>query len=1101
MIRLEFPGALYADNLPSGEWAVLTSSHMRTHLGEFELPDSDYPLYHRITAKDGFQIAGQGHTTQVTWHWKNGEWLRQPVCHGVSGCIFDANGVLHMITPPNPGTPVTSQGYRYVSPMGRLVLGDDTKGPRFGLSEYTDLSDDQDGGLMIGQGHKESSGPDDGAHVRIEGQLRLLQPSFCQFIRAHRVDELVSIAMWTRRLSDEHPDGGALLLWLTLAELKALPLSDLWVPPVHIPAVNRRMWVGWFEFDTPTQMPPGNCVLAVNPAAAELSLPTILGNATTSAGPVIAQYIQGDTVDQIEHLAAKAGRPVVAYWDTDRKWPRLPNLPPGSWTCVKGYRLKGESITAFEADLTRLIGTMADRQVAVVCQCYTSNTAHTTDLASLVPVYARLAQIPHVTMLLGFSDSGRATGLNDHPDVRPLWDTLASTVTAPPIVMAIQPRFTISEPTFPITAQIQPGGSFTFRAVAQLEPGAGEPDWIEWRYSKTGAAGPWTVAVRNPGFDKDHTFKVDKAGTFWFGATAGNAAGTHHTGAERKVTVTEAATQPQPQPQPQPTPQPQPGAGVVFKTANGQFLSQGPNGLIEARATSAETAARIVATKDGDLWTLKTGEKFIRAKDGGGSSLLADRDVPGPDEHFTLILGGDGLWTIQTRTMLFAHAEFGGGGKVLANKLTAGAHEFFDAPIKTVQAPNIARRTGRVRADNRCFADDGGPFNALSCSLFYGLSAYRDRRDVFDANCQFLAEHGFHAFRVMSELGPPLFSDRVADPNAADYDASLTGMIDYAYDVFGLRTELVIFGGTDFNTSIQQREAHVDRIARLLNDRKDRIHFVEIINEGWQTFHGGTLADIKRLAQRFRSSSDLLVATTDSPDWDTGHEQTYGGSVANVSTVHLPRDQTEDGWRAVRQPWEARQQHDPSLMANDEPVGPESSVAQDRDPMRLVMHAVVTYISGLSHYTLHTGAGVTGGNGQDSHARSTVNVFDYPEVREAAKGYLAMQAYLPPDLANWQKQNWHWGGHPFHKSMEGQNWPNDGSGRGVVNDYGATSGQQFITAPSGLRGHYDVKARANMAFDVINPLTGEVVQHVTLNGGQSHRLAGLTAFVLKGQFT
>lgn len=96
------------------------------------------------------------------------------------------------------------------------------------------------------------------------------------------------------------------------------------------------------------------------------------------------------------------------------------------------------------------------------------------------------------------------------------------------------PRFTISEPRFPVTG-VAP---LALRCYAMLEPGAGEPEWIEWQVSTQGRGGPWTVAARNFEDDPDHTFRVSVAGTFWIRARAGNAAGEHETGLERRVTVT-----------------------------------------------------------------------------------------------------------------------------------------------------------------------------------------------------------------------------------------------------------------------------------------------------------------------------------------------------------------------------------------------------------------------------------------------------------------------------------------------------------------------------------------------------------------------------------
>jgi hypothetical protein len=100
---------------------------------------------------------------------------------------------------------------------------------------------------------------------------------------------------------------------------------------------------------------------------------------------------------------------------------------------VEAYRLKDESLAVFEARVVAAVARCP--QAALIAQCYTSNISQTIDLASLVPVYARIARdCANVRMILAFSGSGRATGLQDHPDVKPLWQRLADSIpSAPPI--------------------------------------------------------------------------------------------------------------------------------------------------------------------------------------------------------------------------------------------------------------------------------------------------------------------------------------------------------------------------------------------------------------------------------------------------------------------------------------------------------------------------------------------------------------------------------------------------------------------------------------------------------------------------------------------
>jgi hypothetical protein len=76
MRRLDLPGYWYAEALTSGAYcALLPGQHVRTHLGEFPLPDgSDNPLYLRCTDASVFKMAGQSHGGKGNLEWSEGSW-------------------------------------------------------------------------------------------------------------------------------------------------------------------------------------------------------------------------------------------------------------------------------------------------------------------------------------------------------------------------------------------------------------------------------------------------------------------------------------------------------------------------------------------------------------------------------------------------------------------------------------------------------------------------------------------------------------------------------------------------------------------------------------------------------------------------------------------------------------------------------------------------------------------------------------------------------------------------------------------------------------------------------------------------------------------
>ena len=213
-------------------------------------------------------------------------------------------------------------------------------------------------------------------------------------------------------------------------DVLAQPWTTFGTAPVDpIAVIGRGCYCGFFEFVPPGDLPPGGVQLFIRcegHADGALMLPD---------GTTIGQWVEGTSVEEIESKAASAPAAPVAYWDS-RQWPRFPVLPSPSWLCLQAYCGANEPIADFERNMRATIDAApAGQALALVCQVYTSNLELTTNLAGLVPVFSRLARdYPNITLLLGFTDQGRATGLCDHPEVRPLWDELAAGIPSYPDV-------------------------------------------------------------------------------------------------------------------------------------------------------------------------------------------------------------------------------------------------------------------------------------------------------------------------------------------------------------------------------------------------------------------------------------------------------------------------------------------------------------------------------------------------------------------------------------------------------------------------------------------------------------------------------------------
>jgi hypothetical protein len=216
--------------------------------------------------------------------------------------------------------------------------------------------------------------------------------------------------------------------WGANARLILFTAADLQVPvppQTDIAPIGRSMWGGFFagqpnsgvwSTDTDPRSLPGNSWLTIPDS-----------RWITRDGKTIGQYVSGTPdgdVDAIDRAIVKAKAasplPVVAYWPA-AAWSRVP--AGADFVGVEAYRRVDESVEAFEA---RVRGAVARcPAVVLIPQCYTSNANNTTDLYSIVPVTSRIARdCQNVYGILTFNGSGRATGLQNHPEMVAPWTEL-----------------------------------------------------------------------------------------------------------------------------------------------------------------------------------------------------------------------------------------------------------------------------------------------------------------------------------------------------------------------------------------------------------------------------------------------------------------------------------------------------------------------------------------------------------------------------------------------------------------------------------------------------------------------------------------------------
>ena len=406
----------------------------------------------------------------------------------------------------------------------------------------------------------------------------------------------------------------------------------------------------------------------------------------------------------------------------------------------------------------------------------------------------------------------------------------------------------------------------------------------------------------------------------------------------------------------------------------------------------------------------------------------------------------------------------------------------------------------RVQLKGRAFADERGMFPAVGATLMWGGWGMSFDRSRVERNLDWLV--GFDWVRVLCMVGQPdnagFWAGRTNDPGRSSYFTDFDWLLGAAAER-GLRVQPVICADAQFMMPRQaSRRSFAREVAQFCEDRAEAIQFVEAWNE--LAGNGGTDAACRELVDVMRDATTIPVAASD-PYAYRSHtcsvaQELYRNLDVDLATFHFDRDTSKvDGrWRHVRQPWEVRDcEGMPPAFVSNEPIGPRSSVAQDDDPTRIVCAAITTYIAGGAGYVYHCRAGVRGDE-------------DLSQERNAdaiKSGLLAMRAYLPPDLANWRRQNHYWSTHPYHPGFQNgqQIWP-DGGFSGVVRCYAATKDDspqpRLVMLPCGIRDHVSLVPVDDSAdTSVRDVMTGETLR-VTRGRFvlQERGEAGRTAFLV-----
>lgn len=422
--------------------------------------------------------------------------------------------------------------------------------------------------------------------------------------------------------------------------------------------------------------------------------------------------------------------------------------------------------------------------------------------------------------------------------------------------------------------------------------------------------------------------------------------------------------------------------------------------------------------------------------------------------------------------------------------------------------------TGRVSLQGRVLHDDSGPFLGLGVTYFQALRHAKFERTRLEKNLALLARQGFNYIRVLSmvswdelEIAPVSFTNRQRRrvEGWPDYWNHFRDLLDIAAK-HQLRVEVTIFADAQIvMPSRSDRQAHLDQLLKHIVGRETQVLFLEVANEAWQNGFPGQdgVRDLRLAAQYLAERTDVLVAITSNDDIsEQGISALYRGSAADLATVHFTRDTrtSEGGWLPVRDVYRAGNLSGVPPVISNEPIGPGSSVAEERDPIKLCSAAVVAYLANLPAYVYHTRAGVYGYERccPPDGAEETF------ESMPGVDAFRHLGRLLPADLPNWERNDGLESSAPltaFCQDVPNRYWTETPTATdGCHRNFGARTGDEFICYPMGIRqdGVW-LQARVPLRMKVFDPLSGQSVLETRLRVGERlHLPVGPGAYVCRG---
>lgn len=566
---------------------------------------------------------------------------------------------------------------------------------------------------------------------------------------------------------------------------------------------------------------------------------------------------------------------------------------------------------------------------------------------------------------------------------------------------------------------------------------------------------------------------------------------------------------------------------LALQAHHGQFVCVEPDGRVVANRdglgpweqfTVDILSASIKQSNgmDAVTATLKSHHgKYLCAELDG--TVVANRDDVGPWEQWTLLRTPDGGVALKSHHGKYLCAEGGGGDIVVANREGLGVWEMFEDhwldAADPLDHPALGRQgrvpAGILRLEGRGYLDDHGPFLGGTASFFHATRTYRQNPAKYLEDALAIRALGADSARIITDLGWPqtgLGIDRSQNGPAHLHD--LAAVIDHLWSI-GVRTHVTLFGSL-FGARIRstgeweklfpyhldtqrKRLDYAAAVCDLVNaSRTEKIWGVEICNEPENYWVGPLSRDDQAELRAFvKARLPHNLVTLGAPGGQQGattwgdDDYAWYAQHGDMVLPHLDRGYRDNGFGHIHQGIISAQK--PYPWKHNEPIGPRSSVAEERNPDRLRMAATATWVCRGADYCWHTFSGI--GLAGDS---------DYPLAQEPGfPDVFKMRAVLPPDLPNFQFHNWHWSSNPL-ESLERP--PTDADGhqnRGAVRTLACTSGDRRVFQVIGvaLRG---VRWRPRESMRLTIYQNGALLDDVTVSRGVEFSLPQADEYVMVG---